>query len=127
MFTTVLSALLQSTVFNRQTGMWNFPSLSQHCPLPDYHPLLQRAGRSRLHHVDSGETLELVPPLVDDHCKCGAGYLPTGILPAFTPMLYTLFGPVKCQVRNVFLNPLHPRSAIIQSVISIQVLVSVLV
>lgn len=75
----------QTNFFNLATGLWDFPSLSEHRPKEEDDPALQRAIKKRLAVFDGAEgvvrdtkgyltgnnPLVLFPPVLEDGCLCG--------------------------------------------------------
>lgn len=110
----------QTNNFNQATGLWDFPSLSEHQPKNEDDPLLQLAIKKRLSIFDGTEgvgrdssgyltsdnCLLLCPPVLQDGCLCGAGYFndahPEGILTEvkYRPTVYLTNGPARYEVRD---------------------------
>ncbi|KAL3841756.1 hypothetical protein ACJMK2_019858, partial [Sinanodonta woodiana] len=102
--------------FNEETGLWEYPSLSQHIPSQDGSLLLQQAIQLRHTFCDAnfgrdiygyikaapdGGYYELQPPNVPDMCNCGAGYaFPNGetIAVSHISTVYTRHGPAKHKI-----------------------------
>ncbi|CAC5406280.1 unnamed protein product [Mytilus coruscus] len=109
----------QDGVFKENTGLWDFPSLSQHPPKQDNDPSFREAiqlrhaifdGAKDIHRDSTGcltgQTLVLCPPLPLDNCPCGTGYysemFPEGKLSEvrYRPTVYLTNGPARYVVRD---------------------------
>ncbi|CAC5364070.1 unnamed protein product [Mytilus coruscus] len=109
----------RTNFFNPATGLWDFPSLSEHRPKEEDDPALQRAIKKRLVVFDGAEgvfrdskgyltgnnPLVLFPPVLEDGCLCGAGYSdddhPNGVLTEvkYRTVVYLTNGPARFEVR----------------------------
>lgn len=108
----------RTNFFNPATGLWDFPSLSEHRPKEEDDPALQRAIKKRLAVFDGAEgvvrdtkgyltgnnPLVLFPPVLEDGCLCGAGYSdddhPNGALTEvkYRTVVYLTNGPARFEV-----------------------------
>ncbi|XP_076089236.1 uncharacterized protein LOC143059604 isoform X1 [Mytilus galloprovincialis] len=109
----------QDGVFKENTGLWDFPSLSQHPPKQDNDPSFRETIQLRHAIFDgakdfhrditgcfAGQILVLCPPFPIGNCPCGTGYysemFPEGKLSEvrYRPKVYLTNGPARYVVRD---------------------------
>lgn len=93
--------------FDRDTGLWKFPSFSRHKPYTEMNSpeLVEHTqhrndlicSRSMNQQTGLYSYLALLPSGEDKTCECGAGFVGTHPVQIGTATLYTRLGPLECR------------------------------
>ena len=86
--------------FNIETGMWDYPSLSQHKPM-DMHDI-QQVHSTKMRNsasIQENKVFTLKPDGSLKKCQCGEGYCEDELTGVAT--LYTRIGAIQCNYYNI--------------------------
>ena len=86
--------------FNIETGMWDYPSLSQHKPMGMHDiQLVQSTKMRNAASIQENEVFTLKPDGSLKKCQCGEGYCEDELAGVAT--LYTRLGAIQCNYYNI--------------------------